>query len=118
MDGLSFYPLLLRNHVDWRQEIYYEYYWEQAFPQTPTTFGVRTDKYKYMYYHGIWDKNELYDIENDPTEMTNLIDAPEQKSRIAEMNSQMFKWLEQTGGLKIPLRRDADYIKGDRKPQR
>jgi N-acetylglucosamine-6-sulfatase len=51
MDGLSFYPWLLRNHVDWRQEIYYEYYWEQAFPQTPTTFGVRTDKHKYIYYH-------------------------------------------------------------------
>jgi arylsulfatase A-like enzyme len=114
MDGMSFYPLLRKTNVRWRKEIYYEYYWERAFPQTPTTFGVRTDTYKYIYYHGIWDTNELYDIEHDPHEMINLIDNPEHQSRIEGMNRQMFDWLEGTGGMTIPLRRDADYVKGDR----
>jgi arylsulfatase A-like enzyme len=118
MDGLSFYPLLLGKKVDWRKEIFYEYYWEQAFPQTPTTFGIRTDTFKYIYYHGIWDKNELYNIQQDPKEMHNLIDKPEHASRVAEMNKRLFDWLENTDGMKIPLRRNTDYIKSDRKPQK
>ncbi len=118
MDGVSFYPLLLNKKIDWRKEIFYEYYWERAFPQTPTTFGVRTNKYKYIYYHGIWDKNELYDLEKDPHEMNNLIDKPEFSTVANEMNKKMFDWLDNSGGMQIPLRRDADYVKGDRKPVR
>ncbi len=114
MRGLSFNQLLLGKQVDWRNKIYYEYYWERAFPQTPTTFGVRTNKYKYIYYYGIWDTNELYDIENDPEEMHNLIDQPQYKKLVKEMNKKVFDWLERTNGMYIPLRRDQDYIKGDR----
>ncbi|MDB5110348.1 MAG: acetylglucosamine-6-sulfatase [Mucilaginibacter sp.] len=39
---------------------------------TPTIFGVRTDKYKYIRGWGIWDMNELYDLEKDPDEIHNL----------------------------------------------
>jgi arylsulfatase A-like enzyme len=116
MRGRSFLPLIEGKKTKWRNEIFYEYYWERAFPQTPTTFGIRTDKYKYIYYYGIWDTNELYDIENDPAEMNNLIDQPQYKKLVKEMNKKVFDWLENTNGLQIPLRRDQDYIKGDRGP--
>ena len=43
------------------------------FPQTPTVLGVRTQRYKLMRYHGIWDRYELYDLAQDPREMNNLI---------------------------------------------
>ncbi|NIP26570.1 MAG: sulfatase, partial [Phycisphaerae bacterium] len=55
MDGKSFLPLLKGTDVSRREEVYYEYYWERPFPHTPTVFGVRTETYKYMTYHGIWD---------------------------------------------------------------
>jgi len=42
------------------------------FRKTPTTFGVRTDRYKYITYHGVWEIDEVYDIINDPDEMHNL----------------------------------------------
>ena len=71
-----------RSH--WRDAVFYEYYWEAAFPQTPTTFGVRTDAYKFIHYHGIWDIDELYDMQNDPDEMHNLIDQPEHKQLVGE----------------------------------
>ncbi len=116
MRGLSFLPLLEGKKTKWRDAIFYEYYWERAFPQTPTTFGIRTDKYKYIYYYGIWDTNELYDIQNDPAEMHNLIDKPEYKALVKSFNKRVFDWLEDTDGLQIPLRRDQDYVKGDRGP--
>lgn len=118
MSGLSFYPLMKGEKTDWRKEIYYEYYWERAFPQTPSTFGVRTDKFKYIFYHGVWDKNELYDLENDPREMHNLIDDPKYKGLIGEMDEKLFDWLENTNGMEIPLRRGPDYIKNKRGPKK
>jgi len=118
MVGMSFYPLLKNDKKDWRKEIYYEYYWERAFPQTPTTLGVRTDKYKYIFYHGIWDINELYDLENDPKEMYNLIKDSQYTDLIKEMDNKIFDWLEKTNGMEIPLRRGPDYIKNERSPNK
>ena len=87
----------------WRDRAFYEYYWEADFPQTPTMFGVRTDRYKYIYNHGVWDANELYDLKADPLEVNNLIRSPDHQAMAKEMKSQVFDWLEQTGGLQIPL---------------
>lgn len=73
IQGRSFLPLLEGRSVKWRSAFLYEYFWERNFPQTPTVLGVRTDRYKFMKYHGIWDRYELYDIENDPDERNNLL---------------------------------------------
>lgn len=106
MDGSSFTPLLRGEDIPWRERIYYEYFWERPFPQTPTVHAVRTDKYKYIRYYGIWDINELYDLENDPWEMYNLITADSLKPLSEELRSDLFDWLEASGGMSIPLRRD------------
>ena len=54
----------------------YEYYWECNFPHTPTQFALRGDRYKYIFYHGVWDVNEFYDLQEDPSERFNLINVP------------------------------------------
>ena len=106
MQGRSFRSVLNgKVPADWRDRVFYEYYWENDFPQTPTTFGVRTDRYKYIRYHGIWDTNEFYDLENDPDEMRNLIAEPAYQDTIARMSAQLFDWLEETEGMNIPLKR-------------
>jgi len=74
VQGKSFLPLARGEKTDWRDAFLYEYFWERAFPQTPTVFGVRTEDYKFMRYHGIFDFDELYDLKKDPREMHNLID--------------------------------------------
>ena len=99
--------------ADWRKRIYYEYYWEYAFPQTPTVFGVRTDRYKYIRYHGIWDTNEFFDLQEDPYETVNLIDHPELQDTIRSLANDLYDWLETTGGMQIPLKRSVYYRHGD-----
>lgn len=105
MQGESFIPLLKGDKVPgWRDRAFYEYYWEQAFPQTPTMFGVRTDRYKYIFNYGVWDANELYDLQEDPNEVNNLIMSPEHQKIAEELRTEMWTWLEDTGGLNIPLK--------------
>jgi len=109
MDGRSFVPLLKEEKVSWRDEVFYEYFWERPFPHTPTVFGVRTKKYKYMTYHGIWDIDELYDIEKDPEERYNLIKDPSHQGLIKDLNKKVYDWLESTDGMQIPLRKDIGW---------
>ncbi|HEY9048775.1 MAG TPA: sulfatase [Ohtaekwangia sp.] len=105
MQGMSFMPLLQRKEVAWRDKVFYEYYWEDAFPQTPTIFGVRTNRYKYIFNHGVWDINELYDLQNDPWEVNNLIRDPAYDSLAESLRNEMWTWLEKTHGEHIPLKR-------------
>jgi len=106
MQGYSFADLLKEKSATWsRDKVFYEYYWEAAFPQTPTTFAIRTDRYKYIYYNGIWDINELYDLRADPFEMNNLVRDTTYRKTGTEMRSELFNWLQQTGGLQIPLKK-------------
>jgi len=73
MHGRSFYPLLLGSAIDWRKAFIYEYFVDPYAVQTPTIFGLRTEKYSYMTYHGIWDIWELYDLAKDPKQTKNLL---------------------------------------------
>jgi N-acetylglucosamine-6-sulfatase len=70
--GRSLLPLI-RGAEGWRKDFLYEYFWERAYPQTPTVVGLRTDRYSFMRYHGVWDLYELYDIQADPEQMNNLL---------------------------------------------
>ncbi|MEM8768264.1 MAG: sulfatase/phosphatase domain-containing protein, partial [Pseudomonadota bacterium] len=73
VQGASFLPYLADARAPGRDAFLYEYFWERAFPQTPTVLGVRTERYKLMRYHGIWDRYELYDLKADPDERNNLL---------------------------------------------
>ena len=113
MDGASFLALLSGDGggaagggaADGGREFLYEYYWEYAFPHTPTTFALRGDRYKYVTYHGLWDKDELYDLETDPREQHNLIDLPAMRPVAVAMRERLFDRLEADDALRVPMRR-------------
>lgn len=111
MQGKSFLPLLKGEQVPWRDKFFYEYYWENTFPQTPTQFAIRTDQYKFIRSQGIWDIDQLYDIQKDPYEVNNLIRNPQLQDLTKKLNLDLFNWLEQTGGLLIPLKPILDKKK-------
>jgi N-acetylglucosamine-6-sulfatase len=115
MQGGSFLLFLKGETIPWRDSVFYIYFWERAFPQTPTVFGIRTKRYKYMTYHGIWDIDELYDLENDPEETQNLIDHKEQKELIESLRTKVFDWLEKQNAMSIPLRRGTLWQAAERK---
>ncbi|MPY86479.1 MAG: sulfatase-like hydrolase/transferase [Luteitalea sp.] len=106
MDGRSFLDVARGKQVSWRDAVLYEYFWERNFPQTPTMHALRGQRYKYIHYHGIWDLDELYDLQADPDETTNLINDPAHNKIVQQMNQQLFDVLEQTDGMQMPLYRD------------
>jgi len=107
MDGRSFLPLVEGKKIPWRKGILYEYFWERNFPETPTIHAFRGDRFKYIHYYGLWDSDELYDLKNDPFEITNLIRNESLKDTVVRMNKQLFDILEKTGGMYIPLYPDS-----------
>lgn len=73
MQGKSIYPLLKGEDIPWRTSFIYEYFNDPKAVQTPTMFGLRTQRYSYTTYYGVWDLFELYDLEKDPTQNDNLL---------------------------------------------
>ena len=103
MDGKSFMALAKQEKVEWRDYFLYVYYWEKNFPQSPTVFALRGDRYKYITYYGLWDTDELYDLEKDPGENNNLISHPDYQDIISEMEDHLFEMLSEQGGMEIPM---------------
>ena len=103
MDGESFIELAQGKEVPWRDYFLYAYYWEKNFPQSPTVFSIRSDKYKYISYYGLWDTDEFYDIQADPEEQNNLLHDPAYKSRVKQMEGKLYSMMDELGGMDIPM---------------
>ena len=103
MDGQSFLELPNRPDMKWRDYFLYVYYWEKNFPQSPTQFALRGDRYKYITYYGLWDVDELYDLQQDPGETKNLIHDPKFSKIAKEMENRLYAMLSDEGGMDIPM---------------
>lgn len=74
----------------WRKQFYYEQV--SNLPNIPRSEGIRTEKYKYLYYldspNGY---EELYDLENDPNERNNLALNTANKEILEDLRSRVKK---------------------------
>jgi len=52
---------------------------------------VRTRKWKYV-HDPMGDRDELYDLENDPWELENVVDNPSNREALAEMRLRLADW--------------------------
>jgi N-acetylglucosamine-6-sulfatase len=114
LDGMNWLPLVQGQAAPWRKELLYEYYWERNFPQTPTMHALRGERYKFIRYQGIWDTDELYDMQEDPLESRNLIADPRLADVVKQMRERLFDVLEKTDGMNIPLQRDRGGVNNKR----
>lgn len=103
MDGQSFLEIAQGKKSPWRDYFLYAYYWEQNYPQTPTHFSLRGDKYKYTTYYGVWDTDELFDIQADPQEQNNLIHDPKFAKTKQDMQNRLYSMMDDLGGMAIPM---------------
>ena len=77
IQGVSLLPLLKGEHpTDWRKSLYYHFYEYPAEHMVKRHYGVRTERYKLIHFYNDIDAWELYDLEKDPSEMSNLINDP------------------------------------------
>ncbi|MEM7476606.1 MAG: sulfatase/phosphatase domain-containing protein [Planctomycetota bacterium] len=85
MQGRSMVPLLKNQAVptaNWRDAIYYAYYENAAVHNVPVHDGVRTDRYKLMFFPRGREWN-LFDLQEDPDEMQSVHADPKYAAVLA-----------------------------------
>jgi arylsulfatase A-like enzyme len=70
IQGISLMPLIKGEKTDWRKSLYYHYY-EHGVHGVARHYGVRTERYKLIHFYTT-DEWELFDLINDPQEMTSV----------------------------------------------
>jgi lysophospholipase L1-like esterase len=79
MQGRSLVPLLRNSGEapgDWRDAIYYGYYENAAVHNVPIHDGVRTDRYKLMFFPRTREW-QLFDLKEDPLELRSVHAEPD-----------------------------------------
>ena len=71
MQGLSF-ASYIDNSEKLRDATYYHYYEYPGEHNVKRHYGIRTEKYKLIHYYYDIDQWELFDLQNDPSEMKNV----------------------------------------------
>ena len=102
MEGDSWLSLIQgrQSSRDWNatHDFIYEYYWEWTVPFTPTTFAIERNRVKYIQYYGVWDTEEVYDLNKDPDERVNLVNDPAYKDIKITLRSTLYQKLANASG--------------------
>jgi arylsulfatase A-like enzyme len=110
MQGRSFRRNLTgRTPADWRDAMYYHYWTHQD--QRPSHYGIRTRRYKLIYYYGLLRMHrkpeecwELYDLSTDPREFVNQYDNPKYKDAIENLKRRLMELRRQYRDTEDPWR--------------
>lgn len=84
---------------DWRDEFLFELASEGA--AIPAHLAVRTDRYKLITYPD-FSYRELYDLEKDPRETRNLVDEPEYRDVLADVEQRLERLKRETNWVPRP----------------
>ncbi len=91
IQGESFRNLLNGKTKKWRDAIYYTYYEFPGEHHVKRHYGIRTDQYKLIHFYYDIDEWELYDLEEDPTEMNNIYNDPAYSTIKNEMHQKLIE---------------------------
>jgi N-acetylglucosamine-6-sulfatase len=96
LQGRSLAPIFAAAPGNWRESFLIEYFSDTVFPRVLNMgySAVRTRNAKYIAYRDLQGMNELYDLEADPYEERNLIDAPESAALRATLQAELERLLE------------------------
>ncbi len=114
----------------WKKAAYYRYWMHMAHHDNPAHIGMRTKRYKLIYFYGCNYQGEyqtpagweLYDMRKDPHETKNLYDDPENAELVRSLKQRFAELRVEVGddGSHYPdcekiVREFWDYDEDDRK---
>lgn len=91
MQGQSLLPVLAgKTPSDWRKSFYYHYYEYPDPHHVQPHYGVVTDRYKLVRFYGTGnDHTELFDLQEDPHELTDFSADPNYATVRAELEREL-----------------------------
>lgn len=91
MQGRSLLPLMNTTpEKKWRKSVYYHYYeFPYGWHNVKKHYGIRTDRYKLIHFYNDIDAWELFDLQNDPGEIHNMYDKPENAALIDSLKKEL-----------------------------
>ena len=108
MQGSSLRPIFEgETPDDWRESMYYRYWMHLSHHHVPAHYGIRTHRYKLIYYYGeplgtsgsvnqpTEPEWELFDLEKDPNEMCSVYDDPAYADVVKELTAELYKLKEE-----------------------
>lgn len=119
MQGRSMVPVLEgKTPDDWRKSVYYRYY---EFPQPHHVhphYGVRTDRYKLIYFNTL-NEWELYDLEKDPHELKSVYSDPAYQDTVQQLKTELERLRKQYKDndqiAKFPVEKPKNAGKGKKR---
>jgi N-acetylglucosamine-6-sulfatase len=102
IQGQSIVPLLEGAHQNWRKSFMMEYYsYENPMPWLIDTDykALRTKRYKYIHWFKHENKDELYDMIEDPFELNNLYHNPKMHQIAKDLKKELALQVAWTYGL-------------------
>jgi len=108
MQGSSLRPIFEgETPDDWRESMYYRYWMHLSHHHVPAHYGIRTHRYKLIYYYGealgtsgsvnqsTEPEWELFDLEKDPNEMCSVYDDPAYADVVKELTAELYRLKEE-----------------------
>ena len=100
MQGRSLVPVLQgKTPADWRKSFYYHYYDFPTVHMVKKHEGVYDGRFKLIRFYDDIDEWELYDLEKDPHELTNVYSKPESAQEVARLTTELERLKTE---LKVP----------------
>jgi len=101
VQGRSLLPLLAGRREGWRTSFLIEYFAESAMPWLVgmTYKAVRTERHKLIHWVHRDELDELYDLESDPYELTNVIGESAYADVACELRAELARLVVEAIGL-------------------
>jgi arylsulfatase A-like enzyme len=102
VQGRSLVPLMRGDDANWRESILVEFYTHEnprPWLMDMDYRAVRTERYKLIHWMQHPTERELYDLQEDPYELHNLVDDPSMQDVLAEMDAELSKQVLEAMGL-------------------
>lgn len=96
--GRSLRPLVEGRPIEWRNQVVAECDLYRRYGQSGGVYGrmLRTVRYKYVAYSAGKIREQLFDMQNDPGEMNNLVVDPAFASILQDHRNRLADWIKET----------------------